>query len=220
MIILFRTSLRGKGRKRGIRIMKRIRSKIAVLAIISSAVPASAGGVETANFRNCTWCHGTSAQGFATAPRLAGQRTQYIENQLRDFHAHIRDNPFSKQYMWGAAANVGGRTARDLAMYFSTLTPKAANDGDRAIAAVGRAIYQEGIPDSNIVACVACHGPNAEGVEEIPRLAGLESTYLKRRLEQWGEGYNTAIGPPMPHIAGTLSANDIEALASYLSFVK
>ena len=25
---------------------------------------------------------------------------------LRDFHAHTRDNPFSKQYMWGAAANL------------------------------------------------------------------------------------------------------------------
>lgn len=63
-------------------------------------------------------------------------------------------------------------------------------------------------------------GPMLRGSEKFPVWQDWSSSYLKRRLEQWGEGYSTAIGPPMPHIAGTLSANDIEALASYLSFVK
>jgi cytochrome c553 len=43
--------------------------------------------------------------------------------------------------------------------------------------------------------------------------------YLKRRLEQWNEGYHAA-AEPMPRIAKRLSANEIEALASYLSFVR
>jgi hypothetical protein len=43
---------------------------------------------------------------------------------------------------------------------------------------------------------------------------------LKRRLEQWAEGYHAAAGPPMPDIASKLSPDQIEALASYLSFVK
>ena len=137
-----------------------------------------------------------------------------------NFKEHTRDNPLSKQYMWGAAANLSPQTARELAVHFSTLSPKAANDGDREITALGRTIYQEGMPDSNIVACVVCHGPNAEGVGAIPRLGGLAYTYLKRRLEQWGEGYHAAVGPPMPDIAGRLSPNKIEALASYLSFIK
>src|SRR5258708_28225250 len=100
--------------------------------------------------------------------------------------------------MWNAAANLDARTARELATYFSTLPPRAAGDGDAQLAAVGRTIYQEGMPDSNIVACIVCHGPNAEGVAEIPRLGGLASWYLKRRLEQWGQGYHVASGPPMP----------------------
>ena len=86
--------------------------------------------------------------------------------------------------------------------------------------ALGQTIYQEGMPDSNIVACVVCHGPDAEGVRQIPRLAGLDYSYLKRRLEQWGEGYHAAAGPPMLDIAGRLSPDKIEALASYLSFIK
>jgi len=176
--------------------------------------------------RNCAWCHGPSLQGFATAPRLAGQTRQYIYNQLRDFRAHTRDNPLSEQYMWGAAANhLSSQTAHDLAMYFSTLNAESANDGDKGLAAGGQTIYREGIPASNIPSCVACHGPNAEGAGaegagEIPRLGGLSYHYLKRRLEQWGEGYHAAAAPPMPGIASQLSANEIEALASYLSFVK
>src|SRR5471030_2481095 len=100
-----------------------VRSRIAALAIVVSAVPSFAGDVETASIQNCTWCHGTSAQGYETAPRLAGQRHQYIMNQLVAFRAHSRDNPFSKQYMWSATANLGPDTAHDLATYFSRLTP-------------------------------------------------------------------------------------------------
>jgi hypothetical protein len=39
-------------------------------------------------------------------------------------------------------------------------------------------------------------------------------------LEQWGQGYHAAAGPPMPGIAGKLAPDKIEALASYLSFIK
>jgi cytochrome c553 len=200
--------------------MKFVRSKIAVLAFVASAVPSLAGDMETVKFQNCTWCHGESAQGYAPAPRLAGQRHQYTENQLLSFRKHTRDNPFSKQYMWGAAENLNPRTARYLATYFSTLVPKAANDGDKELAATGKTLFENGNPNSNIVSCAVCHGPNAEGIREIPRLGGLSYSYLKRKLKQWGEGYHAAAEPPMPQIASKLSPNDIEVLASYLSFVK
>jgi len=206
--------------RNGIRNMKYFRLKIAVAAVTCLTISAAAGHAESPAIRNCTWCHSGSAQGYTPAPRLAGQRPQYIEKQLMNFSAHTRDNPFSKLYMWGAAANLSPRAARNLAVYFSTIPPKAANDGDRELAATGRAIYQEGIPDSNIVACVACHGPNAQGAGEIPRLGGLAYTYLQRRLEQWGQGYHAAAGPPMPQIARKLSPKHIAALASYLSFIK
>jgi cytochrome c553 len=54
----------------------------------------------------------------------------------------------------------------------------------------------------------------------VSRLGGLDSTYLRRRLEQWTQGYHAAAGPPMISIAGKLSDDQIEALASYLSFIK
>lgn len=192
--------------------------KISMAAI--AVVAASTARAEDIAARNCTWCHGTSAHGYSPAPSLAGQQYQYLANQLADFHAHSRDNPLSKQYMWGAAENLSVPSVRDLALYFSKLPSKAANDGETELVALGRTIYQEGMPDANIVACVVCHGPNAQGVGQIPRLGGLAYSYLKRRLEQWAEGYHAAAGPPMPDISRKLSTTQINALASYLSFVK
>ncbi len=96
------------------------------------------------------------------------------------------------------------------------LPARPALDGNRDLAAEGQRIYQLGIPDSNVAACVVCHGPNAEGVRQIPRLGGLEFSYLKRRLEEWGEGYHAA-AYPMPRVAKHLSPSEIDALASYLS---
>ena len=62
---------------------------VAILAMISTAGPSTAGDGTPAGVRNCTWCHGTSGHGYANAPELAGQRHQYIENQLLDFHNNI-----------------------------------------------------------------------------------------------------------------------------------
>jgi cytochrome c553 len=206
--------------------MKFIRLKMAILAIVSSAIPALAGGMLPAgemlpaSIQNCTWCHGTSAQGFANAPRLAGQRPQYIWNQLVSFVEHRRDNPLSRQYMWSAAAALGPQEARDLAIYFSTLPPEPANDGRKGLIAMGRVLYEEGSPETNLASCAACHGPNAEGVREIPRLGGMSYAYLKRRLEEWRDGYDATAVPPMPGIARKLYPDEIEAIASYLSFVQ
>lgn len=198
--------------------MKLTELKIAILAIALCTVAAQAD--ESASIKNCTWCHGTSAQGFSTAPRLAGQRHQYIEKQLASFNHHTRDNPFSRQYMWGAVAALSPQSARELSNYFSTLAPKAANDGNEGLVATGKTIYELGIPDSNVASCLVCHGPNAQGVRDIPRLGGLAYSYLKRRLAQWGEGYHAVGSYPMPRVARSLSPNEVDALASYLSFLK
>jgi cytochrome c553 len=200
--------------------MNAVTTKILALALTSLAASALDVHAETAIVRNCTWCHGGSAQGYSPAPRLAGQRATYIYQQLVSFAYHTRDAPFSKQYMWGAAANLSPPAAHTLSIYFSNLPPRAANDGNRGLVPLGEVIYQRGMPEENVAACVACHGPSAEGVGTIPRLGGLDYSYLKRRLEQWAEGYHGALDHPMPHIATQLSRSQIEELASYLSFLK
>ena len=132
---------------------------------------------------------------------------------------HARQSIFKTVYVGRGGKSQCADRAR-FGIIFLDAAPRAANDGDRELTGIGKTIYQEGKPEANIVACVVCHGPNAEGVSQIPRLGGLAYTYLKRRLEQWAEGYHAAAGPPMPDIAGKLSPDQIEAVASYLSFTK
>src|SRR6516165_1209777 len=147
--------------------MKRIALKMALLALVVSIAPVAAGE-QAAAVRNCTWCHGTGAQGYTVAPRLAGQRSLYVFKQIRDFHEHIRDNPFSQQYMWGAVASLGPQAARDLANYFATIPPRPANDGNWGLVATGRS---------------QCRGRTGHS---------LAYFYLKARLQQWGQGYRLA----------------------------
>src|ERR1700737_1439091 len=139
--------------------MKRIGLRKAALAIVACIVATvsivSSWAGESAVVRNCTWCHGAGAQGYTVAPRLAGQRPQYILSEIRNFREHSRDNRFSKQYMWSAGAAPEPHPARDLANFFATIRPKPANDGDSTLASRGRTIYMDGIPEANIVSCYA-----------------------------------------------------------------
>src|SRR5262249_27873160 len=100
------------------------------------------------------------------------------------------------------------------------LPPRAASDGVPSLVGLGQTIYQQGMPEANIVACVVCHGPNGEGIRDISPLGGLDFTYLKTPPEPGNQGYHAAAGPPMISISSKLSDDQIEALATYLSFVK
>jgi len=104
--------------RNGIRNMKYFRLKIAVAAVTCLTISAAAGHAESPAIRNCTWCHGGSAQGYTPAPRLAGQRPQYIEKQLMNFSAHTRDNPFSKLYMGRRSESQSARRAQFGRLFF------------------------------------------------------------------------------------------------------
>jgi cytochrome c553 len=201
-----------------IRIMKRASVTLAIAAIVvANAAPARTE--DDLPVRNCAWCHGASGQGTGVAPALAGQRAQYLERELQSFRDHSRDDPAAKQYMWGATARLSPEMAHGFAHYFALQPAEAANDGDAELAASGKLIYEQGVPEANVVSCIVCHGPRGEGFEAIPRLGGMSYAYVKSRLEMWAQGYHAA-AHPMPHIARTLSPHEIEALASYVSFLK
>ena len=197
-----------------------IGSAAAALALTVTASSATAEDWAGFAANNCAWCHGDLGQGYATAPRLAGQKPQYLATQLLNYNVHKRDNPLSSRYMWPAAATLNAETARGLASYYSSVQPKAAKDGKIELFDKGKSIYTFGIPEANIGSCAACHGPNAEGVRQIPRLGGLGYIYLRARLDEWGERFHVTAEAPMPQIARRLPPEVIEALASYLSFVE
>ena len=218
-------------------IMKLLKSTIAVLAMASSSLFALSGHAEEGHrncranpggewpidpaayvVRNCAFCHGPSLQGLAVAPRLAGQHQDYIIYQFERFRDKERNNPFSLKYMSHVAVSVQPDNYCEVGAYIATMPPEARCDGNEALAAKGEEIFRHGVPNDNIPACQFCHGPEAQGVGKFPRLGGQSYYYLKRRLEQWVAGYGT-ISPHMPGIASKLNPEQIDAIASYLSFL-
>jgi len=172
----------------------------------------------------CQDCHGPMGQGyrgFFPIPRLAGQQIEYLENQLRAFVERRRPNPI----MSNVAHVLSPDMITALATKFRSFNPKPLGGGPKELAAKGEKIFQDGVPEDNIAACAACHGPQAAGHEEIPRLAGQLYPYVIKELTNWGKerGQNPAHPDTsfiMAPVAHSLTKSQIEAVAAYVSNLK
>jgi len=121
----------------------------------------------------CSNCHGLD--GNATSPnfpRLAGQPEAYVALQLKSFRAHDRRDPAGFEYMWGLSRMLTEAQIDGLAAYYHAQAPTRNPAGSGALAEAGKAIFTEGLPDQHVPACATCHGTNAEGRDQFPRLAG------------------------------------------------
>jgi cytochrome c553 len=196
-----------------------------LVALYPGAVPANdaAGGLQ-AKIGYCKDCHGPAAQGyrgFFPIPRLAGQQPEYLKNQLQAFIEHRRTN----NVMFNVAHSLSPGMITALAEHFHSLNPQPIGGAPAQGAGLGRKIFLDGLPDANIAACAACHGPDASGHGEIPRLAGQLYPYLIKTLTNWGKerGQNptepdtSAIMSPVAH---SLNRPQIEAVAAFVSTLK
>ena len=188
-------------------------------------VPVRTGGI-AGKVEYCTDCHGPSGQGYQgylTMPRLAGQMPEYIENQLRSFAERSRERDLFINMARVHGLSPDMRAA--LAAHFQGLNPRPIGGGPRNLLGTGKRIYDEGIPEANIPACAACHGPDAKGQEAIPRLAGQLYAYTVKELTNWtrerGQGSakedSSAVMTPIAH---ALNPAQVSALAAYLSYLR
>ena len=114
---------------------------------------------------------------------------------------------------------------RAVAKHFSELDQKPFGGSTVELAAAGKALYEEGIPSSDIQSCAACHRPDAKGDGACPRLAGQLPDYTVRTLVNWskerGQDPNksdtSAIMAPIAH---ALTSAQILAIAAYLGGLK
>jgi len=210
-------------------------SPTAVLVAVLVIVPASAyaetkapPGVSAqalkAKTDYCKTCHGVDAQGFrgaAPMPRLAGQQPEYVKNQLQAFIERRRTNPV----MFNVAHVLSPSMVSALAEHFRDLNPRPMGGGPRERAGLGKTIYDEGLPEANVPACSACHGPEAKGQDEIPRLAGQLFPYTVKELTNWSKergqgGTKVDTSTIMAPTAHNLTQSQIAAIAAYLSYLK
>jgi cytochrome c553 len=202
----------------------RLALQAAILAIVfGAAACADDRGSVQAKLEYCKICHGMSGQGYRgylTMPRLAGQQPRYLENQMRAFLEHRR----ASAVMSGVARSVSPSMVAALANHFRDLNPGPMGGAPRERLGLGRTIYEEGLPEANIPACSACHGPDAKGQDEIPRLAGQLFPYTVKELTNWskerGQGSKDDASAVMVATAHNLTQAQIAAIAAYLSYLK
>jgi cytochrome c553 len=187
------------------------------------AEDANAGAVSQkevqAKLAYCEVCHGVSAQGFNgyyPIPRLAGQQIAYIENELAGFVEHKRTN----NIMFNVGHVLSPAMITALATNFHDLNPKPLGGAPKELVPTGQKIFQEGVPDAGVPPCVSCHGPEAKGNEQFPRLAGQLYPYLVSQLTNWtnerGENNSNVMAP----IAHNLTQPQIKAVAAYLNYLE
>ncbi len=172
----------------------------------------------------CQVCHGASGQGFRgyyPIPRLAGQQPEYFENQLQAFIERRRVNTI----MFSVAHVLSPGMLTSLAANFQAFNPKPLGGAPKDLVAAGKQIYEEGIPKTDVPPCASCHGPEAKGDGQFPRLAGQLNDYIFNKLTNWSKerGQNPAnpdASTIMEPIAHGLSKPQIEAVAAYVSYLE
>jgi cytochrome c553 len=170
---------------------------------------------ETIAVTVCGTCHGT--QGNNTNPKfplLAGQNASYLTAQLKAFHSQTRGDPDAIGYMWGMASELDDGTISALAAYYAAKKPDVTVGASPVTLARGREIYEHGIPAHGVPACSTCHGADAHGVADFPRLAGQHSQYILKQLSSFQNNMrNVAI---MHGVAQNLRLQEMNSVAAYL----
>ena len=185
------------------------------------SVPALAAGDAVAGQCKaavCAACHGAVGNSVVpTWPKIAGQHTMFLVRQLNLIKSGDRPVP----EMAGILMTLSEQDMADVAAYFSSQTTSAGL-ADEALVATGEQLYRAGNSETDIPACLSCHGPAGEGnpLSGYPSLAGQHSVYSEKMLTgfragtMWGDDDSSS--KIMTDVAKRLSDAEIKALASYI----
>ena len=163
----------------------------------------------------CSTCHGP--RGISTSPEfpiLAAQRKGYLEAQIDAFRKKTRAEKDAHDFMWGIAGNLDEAIIGGLAAYYAAQPPARGHSDDKALVDQGKELYDKGLPDRGVPACKACHGADAAGTGDFPRLAGQHAKYVSKQLNYIQSLVRAA--PVMPCIVKDLTPNEIQAVAAYV----
>ncbi len=156
----------------------------------------------------CAACHGPAGHSSqARIPSLAGQTSRYIYLQLKDFKEGRRTDSL----MTPMAKTLSKDDMYNVAAFFSAAHPMSADfKSDPQRVAKGAAKASETL-------CTMCHLGGFKGQNEIPRVAGQQHDYIVKQLQDFKARRRTNDAGNMSSVAKTLSDDDMENLAQYLT---
>lgn len=190
---------------------------------------------------SCAGCHGEDGNSMMSGfPKLAGQHQGYLLKQLKAFKSGERNAPM----MAPLAMGLDEKSMDEIAAYYASqkISPNPAptlptSDDDDAPAKTdeekkaelanlieqGSDLYRNGNISREVSACVACHGPYAEGNKPAgyPSLHSQHADYVIKTLTDFKTGQRAKNRENMMHmIAKKMSDEDIKAVAYYISTMK
>ena len=163
---------------------------------------------------SCFLCHG--AQGESTSevfPRLAGQNAEYVAKQLNAF----KNGQRKSSAMTEMVAKLTPEEMLALGKYYEKFSLPREEAKEPQLAAMGRYIYHNGNKFSGVPSCVSCHGQNAEGSANLPRLATQFSGYIHTQLKSFNKRDRTNDNAVMHVVAEKMTELEMAAVAEYVS---
>lgn len=174
------------------------------------SAPAAQTRGRTIYQRNCVACHAQQGTGdaFLAVPALAGQRYEYLREQIRNFAADERHSA-PMRWAFNRASTNPLQSAEDLASYLSHLPAQRFASGDPRFHAEGERDYT--------AQCAACHAGDARGnpAGTIPSLRAQHDSYLVDRLRRF-----ESASPTIRIAAHDVDDHTIVAIAAYLSSLR
>ena len=191
---------------------------------------------------SCAGCHGEDGNSMASIyPKLAGQHAGYIAQQLIAFKDNTRNAPMMAPYAMG----LDNESIEDIAAFYASnkITandlPVIESDDDdedeseksaeekaaelKSLLALGSDLYRNGDLETEVSACIACHGPFGEGNKpaSFPALKGQHADYLIKALTDFKNGARSNNSDSMMHmIAKKMTDKEIQAVSYHISTMK
>ena len=182
----------------------------------------------------CAACHGDQGAGGKKGeyPRIAGQRVNYLESQLRNFRSRARVN--IPMFPYTQERELSDSDIKDIAAYLAgielsnrmptytgkedaltkllmaervMIIPRAEGNLEH-----GEAIYQK--------QCAACHGKTGKGRGMFPMLVGQYTNYLKRQVDLYLKGDRPHDETGTVGVLNGLKEQDIQDVLAYLTSIQ
>lgn len=167
----------------------------------------------------CSLCHGITGQSVnPNFPNLAAQQSTYFMAQMKEFRGHNRLDPAGFEYMWGLSRSLTDDQIKGLADYFAAQKPAPipGSFSDSTVIQDGKVLFENGLPDKGVPACNSCHGAQAQGNEQFPRLAQQHADYLFKQLMVFQRSDERPEGSIMKTVAHELTAKNMKDVSAYL----
>ncbi len=175
------------------------------LSLNFSAVAQGDAEIGKLKTMGCMGCHGPTGNSFLpNFPALAGQPAGYIVKQIQDFKAGAF---YESQVKTPVIKNI----------------PHLKTEAEKtALLTLGKKLYDHGNADTGQAACFVCHGKNGDALVDldVPILANQHPQYLISTLKEFKNRKRTNDNERvMRRIVDTMSAEEIEAVAYYSSYL-